>query len=62
MARYADADGHPVAMQPDLWRRALAEADADEGARRFLAEHRHLVDLIAAPGAAGDLDTPADLS
>jgi molybdenum cofactor cytidylyltransferase/nicotine blue oxidoreductase len=48
-------------MSPALWRDALALADADEGARRFLAAHPELVDEIPVQGDPDDLDTPQDL-
>jgi CTP:molybdopterin cytidylyltransferase MocA len=61
MARYPAGGGHPVLMGVQLWRQALAGAGPDEGARRFLADHPHLVDLVATDGDPSDLDTPADL-
>ena len=61
MAAYPGGPGHPVLMSPDLWRRAVAGAGPDEGARRFLADHPDLVDLAPAPGDPADLDTPDDL-
>ena len=62
MAAYPGGAGHPVLMAPHMWRRALAGAADDEGARRFLDDHPDLVDLVPAPGDPADLDTPADLS
>lgn len=61
MAHYGGVAGHPVLMAPDLWRAALTSAGPDEGARRFLADHPHLVDLVPAVGDPADLDTPTDL-
>ena len=61
MARYPDGPGHPVLMAPGLWRRAVAGAGPDEGARRFLADHPELVDLVPTAGDPADLDSPADL-
>jgi CTP:molybdopterin cytidylyltransferase MocA len=62
VARYADRSGHPIVMALSLWRAALARAGADEGARTLLAAHPELVDEVVVPGAADDLDTPADLA
>lgn len=53
--------GHPIVMAPAQWRAALAAADDDEGARRFLRAHPDLVDEVDVPGDPADLDTRADL-
>jgi CTP:molybdopterin cytidylyltransferase MocA len=60
-ARYGDRPGHPIAMSLEAWRAALAVADLDGGARRFLAAHPDLVDDVPAPGDPSDIDTPEDL-
>jgi molybdenum cofactor cytidylyltransferase/nicotine blue oxidoreductase len=62
VARYADGRGHPIVMAPALWRAALETAAPDAGARAYLAAHPELVDEIAVPGDASDVDTPADLA
>lgn len=54
--------GHPTVMSPALWRAALTIAGPDEGARRFLAAHPHLIDEIEIEGDLTDLDTPDDLA
>lgn len=61
LASYAGKGGHPTVMSTVLWRAALALAGPDEGARKFLAEHPDLVDLVPVAGDPHDLDTPADL-
>lgn len=61
VARYGDRRGHPTVMAPDLWRSALTAAGPDEGARGLLSSRPDLVDEVAAPGQADDLDTPEDL-
>lgn len=62
VARYRNGRGHPTVMSPQLWRAALALAGPDEGARALLALRPELVDEIDTPGAADDLDSPADLA
>lgn len=62
LASYGRRRGHPTVMEPALWRSALALAGPDEGARALLASRPDLVDEIAVPGSADDLDTPADLT
>lgn len=62
IAGYAGRRGHPTVMAPGLWRRALAEAGPDEGARALLRARAELVDEIAVPGDPTDLDTPAELA
>ncbi len=61
IASYAGRRGHPTVMSPDLWRRALDEAAADEGARRLLSSRPDLVDEVPVAGDPADLDTPQDL-
>ena len=62
MAGYDDGGrGHPVAMEPELWRPAVRAAGPDEGAKRFLAAHPDLVDVVPIAGDRTDIDTPADL-
>ena len=55
--------GHPVLFPAGLARRAAAAASGDRGARIFLAENPHLVDLVDCTGAGDgrDVDVPADL-
>jgi molybdenum cofactor cytidylyltransferase/nicotine blue oxidoreductase len=62
VARYGDRRGHPTVMAPDLWARALELAGPDEGARALLRARPDLVDDVAAPGSAADLDTPQDVA
>lgn len=62
VARFGERRGHPTVMSPQLWRRALARATADEGARAFVAARPDLVDEIEVSGDAVDLDTPDDLA
>lgn len=62
VGRYSQARAHPIVMAPDLWRAALELADADEGARAYLALHPELVDEVAVWGDPTDLDTPDDLA
>jgi molybdenum cofactor cytidylyltransferase/nicotine blue oxidoreductase len=52
---------HPTVMGFPLWQQAIALAEADEGARRFLAANPELVDEIEIDVDPRDLDTPADL-
>ncbi len=54
--------GPPVVMAPALWRKALAVAEPDEGARRLLRSHPDLVDEAEVGDDPSDLDTPADLA
>ena len=61
IGRYGATRGHPIVMALDLWRAALELAEADEGARAFLAAHPELVDEVDVPGDPADLDTPEDL-
>lgn len=58
---YNGRRGHPTVMSIVLWRRALALAGPDEGARALLAAHPDLVDEIAVVGDPSDLDTAEDL-
>jgi molybdenum cofactor cytidylyltransferase/nicotine blue oxidoreductase len=53
---------HPTVMAPSRWRDAIAAADADEGARRYLAAHPDLVDEVEVHGWPQDLDTPEDIA
>lgn len=62
VACYGGRRGHPTVMEPALWRDALALAGPDEGARALLATYPELVDEIAVPGSAQDLDRPEDLA
>ncbi|HLY33416.1 MAG TPA: NTP transferase domain-containing protein, partial [Jatrophihabitantaceae bacterium] len=62
VARYATRLGHPVAMEPALWRGAIALAGPDEGARTFFAARPDLLVQVPVPGDPGDIDTPADLT
>ena len=62
IARFPERSGHPVVMSPAQWREALAMADEDGGARRYLAAHPHLVDEITVAGSGTDIDTPQDLA
>lgn len=59
---YRGRRGHPVVMAPALWRDAIALAGPDGGARALLQARPELVDEIAVPGCADDLDTPGDLA
>lgn len=61
IAAYGGRRGHPIVMAPELWADAVLEAAPDEGARRWLAGHGDLVDLVEVPGDPSDLDTPDDL-
>jgi molybdenum cofactor cytidylyltransferase/nicotine blue oxidoreductase len=61
VGRIADHRVHPIVMAPSQWREALDMADADEGARRYLAAHPELVDEIEVHGSPQDLDTPDDV-
>jgi molybdenum cofactor cytidylyltransferase/nicotine blue oxidoreductase len=62
VGRVGDRRVHPIVMAPAQWHEALALADADEGARRYLAAHTELVDEVEVQGSAQDLDTPDDLA
>jgi molybdenum cofactor cytidylyltransferase/nicotine blue oxidoreductase len=62
VADYGGRRGHPIIMEPALWRQAVSLAGPDEGARRLLATHAQLVDEVAVEGSPVDLDTPADLA
>jgi molybdenum cofactor cytidylyltransferase/nicotine blue oxidoreductase len=61
-ASYAGRRAQPTVMSIEHWREALTVAGPDEGARRFLAAHPGLVDLVEIDGDPSDLDTPEDLS
>jgi len=61
VAAYAGVRGHPIVMEPGLWREAIALAGPDEGARALQRAHPELVDEVAVAGDPTDLDTPADL-
>jgi Uncharacterized MobA-related protein len=61
-ARYAGRRGHPVVMEPALWRQALERGAPDEGARPLLTARPELVDEVDVPGDPTDLDTPDDLA
>lgn len=54
---------HPVVFDTDHAVVAAAQAQGDEGARRFLRSHAQLVDRVDLTGLAedADLDTPEDL-
>jgi len=62
VATYDRRRGHPTVMAPDLWRRALALAGPDEGARALLRVEADAVDEIAVDGDPTDLDTPDELA
>ncbi len=62
VGRIGERRVHPTVMSPSLWCEAVALADADEGARRYLAAHPELVDEIEVEGCSQDLDTPDDLA
>ena len=62
IGRYPTGRGHPTVMSVDMWRAALDVAESDEGARRFVSAHPELVDDVAVPGDAVDLDTRDDLA
>jgi CTP:molybdopterin cytidylyltransferase MocA len=62
VGRFGRRRGHPIAMAGRLWQSALLVAGADEGARRFLAEHPELVDEVDVGGDPVDLDRPEDLA
>ncbi|MEO8888384.1 MAG: nucleotidyltransferase family protein [Jatrophihabitantaceae bacterium] len=62
LGSYAGRRGHPTVMEPALWREALSLAGPDEGARALLASRPELVDEVAVPGSADDLDSPEDLA
>ena len=62
LASYGTEQGHPIVMSLAFWRSALELAGPDEGARRFLARSRDIVDTIEVEGQMVDLDSPADLS
>jgi molybdenum cofactor cytidylyltransferase/nicotine blue oxidoreductase len=61
VGRVAGRRTHPTVMAPALWRRALALAGPDEGARRYLAERADLIDEVDVAADPADLDTPEDL-
>jgi molybdenum cofactor cytidylyltransferase/nicotine blue oxidoreductase len=61
VGRIAKHRVHPIVMAPSQWHEALAMAEADEGARRYLAAHPELVDEIEVLGSPQDLDTPDDV-
>lgn len=62
VASYGGRRGHPTVMSPTFWRTAAGSGGPDEGARRFVREHRDLLDEVEVPGDATDLDTPADVA
>lgn len=62
VGRYAGRRGHPTVMAPALWRMAVQLAGPDEGARALLRARPDLVDEVAVPGSAEDLDVPADVA
>lgn len=53
---------HPTVMSAAMWQEALELAQPDEGARRYVAGHRELVDEIPVEIDPADLDVPADLA
>lgn len=53
---------HPTVMSMTMWREAIATAEADEGARRYLLQHPDLIDEVSVSIDATDLDTPDDLA
>lgn len=53
---------HPIVMSHPMWSETLASAGPDEGARRFLRAHPHLIDEVEVVFDPSDLDTPADLA
>jgi len=62
-AAYDGRRGHPVLIGRDHWPELRATLSADEGARRFLHEHRNEVILVPCDTVADprDLDVPEDL-
>jgi CTP:molybdopterin cytidylyltransferase MocA len=58
---YAGRRGHPTVMDVAAWQAAVAAAQPDAGARAYLAARSELVDEVAVPGDATDVDTPAQL-
>jgi molybdenum cofactor cytidylyltransferase len=60
--RYRDARGHPVGIAAKFYGE-LATLSGDEGARRLVASHTALLELVAVDdaGVVRDVDTPADL-
>ena len=61
VAGFAGRRAHPIVMAASRWPAAVARAGADEGARRYLDGHPHLVDEVDVVGDPSDLDEPADL-
>ncbi|WP_375479471.1 NTP transferase domain-containing protein [uncultured Jatrophihabitans sp.] len=62
VAAYDGRRGHPTVMAPASWRRAIALAGPDEGARALLRAEVAAVDEIAVDGDPTDLDTAEDLA
>ncbi|WP_205834180.1 nicotine blue oxidoreductase [Crystallibacter degradans] len=67
-AAYRGADGelqrgHPVLFDAALVAQAAEAASGDSGARGFLQDHTHLIDLVDCSDESdgGDVDTVADL-
>jgi len=61
VAVYDGVRGHPIVMEPRLWREAIAMAEPDEGARALQRARPDLVDEVGVDGDPVDLDTPADV-
>jgi nicotine blue oxidoreductase len=59
---YGGRPGHPTVLAMPDWRRAIALAEANEGARALLRTDRHRVDEVPVGGSIIDLDTPEDLA
>jgi nicotine blue oxidoreductase len=63
VATYGGQRRNPVLLGRETWAQAAALAEADNGARPYLAAHKDVV--VGVPcddlGDAADIDTPADL-